>query len=160
MLQPLERAAGLVAHWKEQGLTVGFTNGCFDILHAGHVSLLSAARARCDRLVVALNTDASVARLKGPARPVNPLAGRATVIAALRSVDCVVAFDDDTPLRLIEALRPDILVKGSDYTVEQVVGADFVRANGGKVVLADLVGGLSTSAILERANRLAAPRHD
>ena len=152
VLQPLERAAALVAHWKEQGLAVGFTNGCFDVLHAGHVSLLASARSRCDRLVVALNTDASVARLKGPTRPINALANRAAVMAAIRHVDCVVAFDDDTPLALIQTLQPDILVKGADYTLDRVVGAEFA----GKVVLAELVPGLSTSATLEKA-RGAAP---
>ena len=149
VLQPIERVAGLVAHWKEQGLAVGFTNGCFDILHAGHVSLLASARSRCDRLVVALNTDASVARLKGPSRPINALAGRAAVIASIRHVDCVVAFDDDTPLALIQALRPDILVKGADYTVDQVVGAEFA----GRVVLAELIPGASTTAIIEKAKQ-------
>ena len=146
-LQSIDRAAALVAHWKEQGLAVGFTNGCFDVLHAGHVSLLASARSRCDRLVVALNTDASVARLKGPSRPINALANRAAVMAAIRHVDCVVAFEDDTPLALIQTLRPDILVKGADYTLDRVVGAEFA----GKVVLAELVPGLSTSATIEKA---------
>jgi D-beta-D-heptose 7-phosphate kinase/D-beta-D-heptose 1-phosphate adenosyltransferase len=149
VLQPLERVAGLVAHWKEQGLTVGFTNGCFDILHAGHVSLLASARSRCDRLVVALNTDASVGRLKGPSRPVNALASRAAVIASIRHVDCVAAFDDDTPIALIRTLRPDVLVKGADYTVDQVIGAEFA----GRVVLAELIPGVSTTAIITKATQ-------
>jgi D-beta-D-heptose 7-phosphate kinase/D-beta-D-heptose 1-phosphate adenosyltransferase len=117
------KAAGrLVKSWKSEGLSVGFTNGCFDILHAGHVALLNAARAECDRLVLGLNSDASVRRLKGEGRPVNDERDRAAVLAALASVDAVVLFSEDTPMRLIEALRPDVLVKGADYTIEQVVG--------------------------------------
>ena len=152
-LQTAERAVALVAAWREQGLLVGFTNGCFDILHAGHVALLAQARAACDRLVVGVNTDAGVARLKGAGRPVNELAGRAAVLAALRDVDCVVAFDDPTPLALIETLAPDVLVKGADYTRETVVGAAFVEARGGRVVLAELVAGVSTTAIIARAKK-------
>ena len=143
-------ARRLVADWQAHGLRVGFTNGCFDILHAGHVALLRAARRRCDRLIVALNTDASVARLKGAARPINPLADRAAVIAALAAVDAVVAFEEDTPRELIRLLLPDVLVKGADYTVDQVVGAEVVQAAGGTVVLIDLLPGRSTSAILAR----------
>lgn len=145
-----EAALRLVRDWKANGLRVGFTNGCFDILHAGHVALLRAARRRCDRLVVALNTDASVARLKGPARPVNPLADRAAVISALAAVDAVVAFDEDTPLELIRLLLPDVLVKGADYTVDQVVGADVVQAAGGEVALVELVPGRSTSGLVRK----------
>jgi D-beta-D-heptose 7-phosphate kinase / D-beta-D-heptose 1-phosphate adenosyltransferase len=129
---------------------VGFTNGCFDILHAGHVALLGAARRRCDRLVVGLNTDESVARLKGPSRPVNALADRAAVLAALAAVDAVVAFGEDTPLELVRALRPDVLVKGADYSEDRVVGADLVRALGGEVVLVDLLPGRSTTGIAAR----------
>jgi D-beta-D-heptose 7-phosphate kinase/D-beta-D-heptose 1-phosphate adenosyltransferase len=140
----------LVEAWKAEGLSVGFTNGCFDILHAGHVSLLNAARAQCDRLVLGLNSDASVRRLKGADRPVNHERDRAAVLAALASVDAVVLFSDDTPLALIEALKPDILVKGADYTVETVVGADIVQAHGGRVVLIDLVPGRSTTGTIVR----------
>lgn len=150
-LQTLAATQSLASRWREQGLRVGFTNGCFDILHPGHVSLLAAARAVCDRLVVALNTDDSVRRLKGPNRPVNPLAQRAQVIAAIRYVDCVVGFSEDTPLEAIRALLPDVLVKGADYSVDQVVGADLVLAAGGQVVLADLVAGQSTTGIIARA---------
>ena len=149
-MRTLAEARDLVAHWKDQGLTVGFTNGCFDILHAGHISLLAAARARCDRLVVALNSDASVVRLKGPTRPINQLAQRAVVMGAVKYVDCLVSFDDDTPLALIEALLPDRLIKGADYTVDQVVGASVVQAHGGQVVLIDLVAGQSTTGIVAR----------
>jgi D-beta-D-heptose 7-phosphate kinase/D-beta-D-heptose 1-phosphate adenosyltransferase len=143
-------AQRLVRDWRDSGLRVGFANGCYDILHAGHVALLAAARRRCDRLIVALNTDESVARLKGPSRPVNTLADRAAVIAALSAVDGVVAFAEDTPLELIRMLVPDVLVKGADYTVDRVVGADIVRAAGGEVALIELVPGRSTTAILAR----------
>jgi len=150
-LQTLAAAQSLVRHWREQGLEVGFTNGCFDILHTGHVSLLAAARLNCDRLVVALNTDDSVRRLKGQARPVNALEQRAQVMAAIRFVDCVVSFAEDTPLEIIKALMPDVLVKGADYAIDQVVGADLVRQAGGRVFLADLVAGQSTTGIIGRA---------
>jgi len=157
-------AASLVERWKQQGLTVGFTNGCFDILHAGHVALLAAARGACDRLVVALNTDASVARLKGPTRPVNGLEQRCIVLAAVKYVDCLVAFDDDTPRALIERLLPNVLIKGADYRAEDVVGADVVQAAGGKVLLCELVAGQSTTRIVERiradADFAAAERAD
>ena len=149
-LSSLPRVLALAARWKAQGLAVGFTNGCFDILHPGHVATLAAARAECDRLVVGLNDDAGVARLKGPDRPVHPLAARARVMAAIRHVDAVVAFEDDTPLALITALRPDVLVKGDDYAPDQVVGAAEVIAAGGRVVLARLVPGLSTTATIAR----------
>jgi D-beta-D-heptose 7-phosphate kinase/D-beta-D-heptose 1-phosphate adenosyltransferase len=149
-LRPLPEVLALVARWKRQGLRVGFTNGCFDILHAGHVALLTAARAQCDRLIVALNDDASVGRLKGPMRPVNPLAARAAVIAALRPVDCVVAFAEDTPLALIREILPDILFKGGDYRVETVVGADVVMAAGGRVVICETLPGHSTTATIAR----------
>jgi D-beta-D-heptose 7-phosphate kinase/D-beta-D-heptose 1-phosphate adenosyltransferase len=149
-LMTLEMAQALVTRWRAQGFSVGFTNGCFDILHPGHVSLLAFARAQCDRLIVALNTDDSVRRLKGPSRPVNPLAQRAQVMAAIRYVDGVLCFEEDTPLALIAALVPDVLVKGADYAVDQVVGGDVVRAAGGRVVLAELVAGQSTTGIIER----------
>jgi D-beta-D-heptose 7-phosphate kinase/D-beta-D-heptose 1-phosphate adenosyltransferase len=151
-LQSLPATAQLVARWREQGLTVGFTNGCFDILHPGHVALLAAARQRCDRLVVALNSDDSVRRLKGPTRPVNTLEQRAQVMAAIRFVDCVVAFAEDTPLGIIGALLPDVLIKGGDYTLQSVVGAELVMQAGGRVYLADLVAGESTTGIIARAS--------
>jgi D-beta-D-heptose 7-phosphate kinase/D-beta-D-heptose 1-phosphate adenosyltransferase len=144
-LSTLALTASLVDHWKASGLTVGFTNGCFDLVHAGHIALLAAARAQCDRLVVALNTDASVRALKGPNRPISSLDKRAQVIAAIRYVDCVLAFDEETPLELIRRLKPDVLIKGSDYTLEGVVGGDLVRAAGGRVYLAPLLDGQSTS---------------
>jgi D-beta-D-heptose 7-phosphate kinase/D-beta-D-heptose 1-phosphate adenosyltransferase len=149
-LMTLAAAQALVARWRAQGFAVGFTNGCFDILHPGHVSLLAFARSQCDRLLVALNSDESVRRLKGPSRPVNGLAQRAQVMAAIRYVDGVVAFEEDTPLSLISALLPDVLVKGADYRVDQVVGAEVVMAAGGRVVLAELVAGQSTTGIIAR----------
>ena len=149
-LATLAHAQALTARWRAQGLRVGFTNGCFDILHPGHVALLAAARAACDRLIVALNTDAGVRRLKGPHRPVNRLSARAQVMAAVRHVDLVVCFDEATPIELIRALLPDVLVKGSDYAPDQVVGAELVRAAGGTLVLAGLVPEQSTTAMIAR----------
>ncbi len=146
-LQPaLDRVHG----WRRQGLRVAFTNGCFEFLHPGHVSLLSQAKEGCDRLVVGLNSDSSVKRLKGPDRPVQSEAARATVLASLATVDMVVIFGEDTPLELIEAIRPDVLVKGADYTLDQVVGAEFVQSYGGSVLLAELTPGHSTSATIAR----------
>jgi D-beta-D-heptose 7-phosphate kinase/D-beta-D-heptose 1-phosphate adenosyltransferase len=142
-------AETLVRRWKSRGLKVGFTNGCFDIMHAGHVALLSAARAECDRLIVALNTDAGVQRLKGPARPVNGLADRSAVIAAVEAVDAVISFDEETPIDLIRQLKPDVLVKGGDYTIDEVVGAPEVQQMGGRVVLVDLVAGRSTTRLID-----------
>ncbi len=145
-------AVGLVERWRRKGYKVDFTNGCFDLLHPGHVSLLTQARAACDKLVVGLNSDASVQRLKGPTRPVQSEASRATVLSSLSTVDLVVIFGEDTPLKLIETLRPDILVKGADYTIDKVVGAEQVQSWGGKVVLADLVNGQSTTNTIKRMN--------
>lgn len=150
----LETAERQSRNWKNQGLTVGFTNGCFDILHAGHVSLFRQVRRHCDRLIVGLNTDNSVTRLKGPGRPVNSQGDRAAVLSALTAVDAVVIFDEDTPLELISALLPDVLVKGADYTIDEVVGADIVQANGGTVVLAELTPGKSTSGTIQLINSL------
>jgi D-beta-D-heptose 7-phosphate kinase/D-beta-D-heptose 1-phosphate adenosyltransferase len=139
-----------LAEWRRQGMRVGFTNGCFDLLHPGHVKLLAGARAVCDRLVVGLNGDASVTRLKGAGRPVQQVAARAEVLAALEAVDLVVVFDEDTPEKLIARIKPTVLVKGADYTPEQVVGRDIVEALGGEVILIDIVPGHSTSAMVER----------
>ena len=148
-----DEAADCVARWRHLGKRVGFTNGCFDLLHPGHIALLRQARAACDVLVVGLNSDASVKRLKGESRPVQNETARATVLASLSSVDLVVIFGEDTPEQLIRALRPDVLVKGADYTVATVVGADFVMSYGGKVVLADLVAGQSTTSTIQRMAR-------
>lgn len=139
-----------VDQWKREGLRVGFTNGCFDIVHGGHVAILRQARATCDRLVVGLNSDASVARLKGPARPIQTEQSRAAVLAAMDAVDLVVLFDEDTPLDLIRRLAPTDLVKGADYAEDQVVGADVVRRAGGRIHLVPLVPGLSTTRAVTR----------
>ena len=146
----IEAARDIIDNWHRKGEKVGFTNGCFDLLHPGHVSLLAQAKAACDRLVVGLNSDASVSRLKGPTRPVQSEAARATVLASLVTVDLVVIFGEDTPLEVITALRPDVLVKGADYTVDTVVGADLVQGWGGRVHLAKLVDGHSTTNTVRR----------
>ncbi len=135
---------------RRRGLRVVFTNGCFDLLHRGHVALLEAARAEGHLLVVGLNSDESVRRLKGEGRPLVPAADRAAVLAALRAVDFVVVFDEDTPAALIAALEPDVLVKGADYAVEEVVGRETVEAAGGRVVIVPLVQGHSTSRLVDR----------
>lgn len=145
-----QEAVEVLRKWKREGLRVGFTNGCFDILHAGHIQLLREARARCDRLVVGLNSDASVGRLKGPTRPVQRAESRAAVLAAIDAVDMVIVFDEDTPLSLIELLLPTDLIKGADYREDEVIGAEVVKLHGGKVHLVDLVPGLSTSAAIAR----------
>jgi len=147
---PLPVVVDSVVRWRNQGMRIGFTNGCFDLIHAGHVSLLAQAKASCDRLVVGLNSDESVWRLKGEGRPINGELARAAVLASLEAVDAVVLFAEDTPLRLIEAIRPDVLVKGADYTEEQVVGAAFVRGYGGQVLLARLTPSASTTGTIEK----------
>ncbi|MDP3691015.1 D-glycero-beta-D-manno-heptose-7-phosphate kinase [Bradyrhizobium sp.] len=140
-----------LADWRRQGLRVGFTNGCFDILHPGHVKVLTAARGACDRLIVGLNSDASVKRLKGEARPVQDERARAEVLAALEAVDLVVVFEEDTPIMLIAAIKPSVLVKGGDYTRDQVVGHEIVEAHGGEVLLIDVLPGFSTTSLVNRA---------
>jgi D-beta-D-heptose 7-phosphate kinase/D-beta-D-heptose 1-phosphate adenosyltransferase len=137
--------------WRKQDLRIGFTNGCFDILHPGHVKVLTAARGACDRLIVGLNSDASVKRLKGETRPVQTERARAEVLAALEAVDLVAIFEEDTPLKLIEEIKPSVLVKGGDYTREQVVGHDIVEAHGGEVVLVEVLAGFSTTSLVDRA---------
>lgn len=155
-----DKAAAQVAEWRAQGLTVGFTNGCFDILHAGHVKYLNQARSRCDRLVVGLNADESVRRLKGENRPVNDAESRACVLGALASVDLVVVFgqnqdENDNPLQIIQKLSPNLLVKGADYTVDTVIGADYVISTGGTVWLAPLEEGKSTTATIRKMTGIA-----
>jgi D-beta-D-heptose 7-phosphate kinase / D-beta-D-heptose 1-phosphate adenosyltransferase len=140
-----------VARWRHQGYRIGFTNGCFDMMHPGHVHLLEAARDACERLVVGLNDDAGTRRLKGAMRPVQPEAVRAAVLAGLPSVDLVTVFNEDTPVALIEALRPEVLVKGADFTLDAVIGADQVRSWGGRVLLADLLPGQASPVNQERA---------
>jgi D-beta-D-heptose 7-phosphate kinase/D-beta-D-heptose 1-phosphate adenosyltransferase len=137
--------------WRKQGLRIGFTNGCFDILHPGHVKVLTAARGACDRLIVGLNSDASVKRLKGEGRPVQDECSRSEVLAALEAVDLVVIFEEDTPLNLITQIKPSVLVKGGDYAREQVIGHEIVAANGGEIVLVDILEGFSTTSLVRRA---------
>jgi len=135
---------------RAEGLTVVFTNGVFDILHRGHVEYLQKARSLGDMLVVGLNSDASVRRIKGPGRPINPQEDRAAVLAALACVDSVVVFEEDTPQALIEAVVPDVLVKGADWKVEEIVGADVVLRNGGRVANIELTPGRSTTDVINR----------
>ncbi|ODT88082.1 D-glycero-beta-D-manno-heptose 1-phosphate adenylyltransferase [Phenylobacterium sp. SCN 70-31] len=149
----VQRMVEEVARWRAQGLKVGFTNGCFDILHKGHVAYLAQARGWCDRLIVGVNSDASVRALKGEGRPVNDLESRALVLAGLRSVDLVAPFDAATPIGLIEAARPDVLIKGADYAEDEVVGGDLVKAWGGEVKLAEIVEGYSTTAAIARMSK-------
>lgn len=149
---PLAEAVEIVARWRAHGLKIGFTNGCFDILHAGHVSYLAKARAACDRLIVGLNSDASVRQLKGAGRPINDADARASVLSALASVDQVVVFDEETPAALLEALKPEVYLKGADYTVEELLplGGSVVQAYGGEIELIPLVEGKSTTRLIER----------
>jgi D-beta-D-heptose 7-phosphate kinase / D-beta-D-heptose 1-phosphate adenosyltransferase len=147
---PLEAAAELAQAWKQSGLRVGFTNGCFDLLHPGHLKVLETARAHCDRLLVGLNSDRSVKRLKGDSRPVQDEMARALVLASLACVDGVVIFDEDTPIELIRALRPSVLVKGGEYKPEQVAGADLIESWGGTLLLIEMMPGWSTTKTLSR----------
>ncbi len=146
----LAEALERVNLWHSKDLKVGFTNGCFDLLHPGHISLLDQAKATCDRLIVGLNSDSSTARLKGKSRPVQGESARETVLASLASVDLVVVFSEDTPIRMIEAIRPDVLVKGADYRLDEVVGGDVVKGYGGRVLLAEIETGHSTTSTIEK----------
>jgi D-beta-D-heptose 7-phosphate kinase/D-beta-D-heptose 1-phosphate adenosyltransferase len=146
----VQQAAEQAERWRQRGWRVGFTNGCFDLLHPGHIHLLEEARSQCDRLIVGLNSEASVQRLKGPTRPVQPEAARAAVLGGVAAVDVVCIFDEETPELTLQAIRPDLLVKGADYTVETVIGAAFVQSYGGRVMLADIVPGFSTTATVQR----------
>jgi D-beta-D-heptose 7-phosphate kinase / D-beta-D-heptose 1-phosphate adenosyltransferase len=146
-----DKLLSLRRYWQSERLTVGLANGCFDVLHPGHISLIRQGAEVCDRLVIALNTDESVRRLKGPGRPVQSEKSRADVIGAIKGVSTVVLFDQETPRELIEALQPDLLIKGSDYTEAQVVGADIIRAHGGSVLLARLAEGQSTSRLIAQS---------
>lgn len=149
-IMDLAKAQSMIASWKVLGKTVAFTNGCFDILHEGHIFSLSAAANEADYLVVGLNSDASVKRLKGESRPVNTQHSRALLLASLLMVDAVVIFEEDTPFELITALKPDVLVKGGDYTIEQIVGSKEVMANGGRVVINPIVEGFSTTGLIQQ----------
>jgi D-glycero-beta-D-manno-heptose 1-phosphate adenylyltransferase len=140
--------------WRLLGKSIAFTNGCFDILHEGHIASLSDAAREADVLIVGLNSDASTCRLKGPERPINPQQARATVMAALLMVDAVVIFEEDTPLELIKIVQPDVLVKGGDYTLDQIVGAKEVMAAGGRVVINPIVPGFSTTGLIQKITKL------
>lgn len=144
-----------VATWQKQGLKVGFTNGCFDVVHAGHIQLLEDAKAQCDRLVLGLNSDESVKRLKGDSRPINNEMDRAMLLAAISAVDGVSMFREDTPIALLEKIRPDVLMKGADYSKDQVVGGEFVESYGGQVVLLPLKDGYSTTNTIKKMQNTA-----
>ena len=142
-----------VRHWKESGEKIVFTNGCFDILHAGHIHLLREAKNLGDRLLIGLNSDQSVQNLKGPDRPFNTEDARASVLESLSMVDEVTIFQEDTPHELVKEIIPHVLVKGGDYSIENVVGADTVRASGGEVVLIPILKGYSTSDLITRIRK-------
>ena len=152
-IKNLEHAKEQVQQWKTQGKKIAFTNGCFDLLHLGHVDYLEKARALGDKLILGLNSDSSVSRFKGQNRPIQDQNSRARVLAALQFVDLVVFFNEDTPLNLITEIQPDILVKGSDYLAENIIGADVVKRNGGVVKTIDFIPGYSTSKIVEKIKR-------
>jgi rfaE bifunctional protein nucleotidyltransferase chain/domain len=152
-IMTIEQAKARISAWKVLGKTVAFTNGCFDILHPGHLYSIGQAAKEADYLIVGLNSDASIKRLKGPERPINSTDSRALVIANLVLVDAVVVFDQDTPYELITSLLPDVLVKGGDYTIETIVGAKEVIANGGKVIINPIVDGFSTTNIIEKIKK-------
>lgn len=147
---PLDQLLARIHSWRVQQERIVFTNGCFDLLHAGHVSYLESARQLGDRLIVGLNSDASVARLKGPRRPILPEDSRARLLAALECVEAVVVFEEDTPLKLITTTLPDVLVKGGDYTIKEIVGHEVVLENGGAVNALQFVEGASTTSIISK----------
>ena len=140
-----------INNWKKEGKKIVFTNGCFDIIHAGHVDYLEKAKALGDVLVVGLNSDGSIRRIKGPERPINIQEHRKRVLEALKPVDLVIIFDEDTPERLIKEIKPDVLVKGGDWKIENIVGADFVKSYGGEVKTIDFVYDISTTKIIQKA---------
>lgn len=146
----LAEALEITTVWRESGQRIVFTNGCFDLLHPGHVDYLQRARALGDVLIIGLNSDNSIRGLKGVNRPINPLTDRSVMLGALACVDLVVPFDEETPIKLISALLPDVLVKGGDYNPDDIVGAKEVRANGGEVVVMPFVGAYSTSSLIQR----------
>ena len=143
----------LIRTWEESGYSIGFTNGCFDLIHPGHISLLHHAKNECDKLVVGLNSDSSVAKVKGKDRPIQKENARATVLLALKDVDVVIIFNEETPIKLIELIKPDVLIKGGDYKIGEIVGAEFIQQNGGRVVLSDYKNGHSTSEIIKKIER-------
>ena len=149
-IQSLPDALRTINAWRVTGKTIAFTNGCFDILHRGHIFSLSQAAKEADYLIVGLNSDSSTKQLKGPGRPINDQQARSIVMASLLMVDMVVIFDEETPLELIKAIMPDVLVKGGDYTEEQIAGAKEVKANGGRIVINSIVEGFSTTGIIKK----------
>jgi len=149
-IMTVAQAKAMMHAWKITGKTVSFTNGCFDILHHGHLFSIAQAAKEADYLIVGLNSDASIKRLKGQDRPINNTDSRAMIIANLAMVDAVVIFEEDTPFELITQLLPDVMVKGGDYTIETIVGAKEVIANGGKVIINPIVEGFSTTNIIEK----------
>lgn len=152
-IMSIDQAKSLMHAWKITGKTVSFTNGCFDILHPGHLFSIAEAAKEADILIVGLNSDASIKRLKGPDRPINNTTSRALIIANLAMVDAVIVFDEDTPYELISQILPDVLVKGGDYTIDSIVGAKEVIANGGKVIINPIVEGFSTTNIIEKIKK-------
>lgn len=140
----------IISRLKKQGKKIAFTNGCFDILHYGHIKYLEDAKAKADILVVGLNSDGSIRRIKGQSRPINSQSDRAKVLGALSAIDYVTIFNEDTPLNLIQRIRPDVLVKGRDWSISKIVGADFVKASGGKVVTVAYLKGRSTTGLIEK----------
>jgi D-beta-D-heptose 7-phosphate kinase/D-beta-D-heptose 1-phosphate adenosyltransferase len=152
-IMTLDQAKAMIQAWKITGKTVSFTNGCFDILHPGHLYSIGQAAREADYLIIGLNSDASIKRLKGPERPINNTESRALIIANLVLVDAVVVFEEDTPYELITSLLPDVLVKGGDYTIDTIVGAKEVIANGGKVIINSIVEGFSTTNIIEKIKK-------
>lgn len=156
-IHTLESLQKQVHAWRVSGQSIAFTNGVFDILHEGHIFSLSQAAAEADRLIVAINSDASVKRLKGPERPINPAPSRALLMAALVMVDAVLIFEEDTPLQVVQQLLPDVMVKGGDYQPHQVVGGAEVIARGGRVVINPLIAGLSTTGIIEAIQKQEKP---
>jgi len=150
---PLDEGIKIISGWKQYEFKVVFTNGCFDILHLGHLDYLEKSRNLGDKLVIGLNTDRSVSQLKGPNRPVNNEYVRARMLAAMSFVDLVIAFNEETPLELIQKVKPDILIKGKDYSIENIVGAEFVLGNGGDVKTIDLLEGYSTTEIIKKIKK-------
>ncbi len=151
----LQQAQDQVRQWKSEAKRIVFTNGCFDLLHPGHIDYLDRAAALGDKLIIGLNDDDSIRRLKGSSRPINPLQDRAVMLAALRAVALVVAFSEDTPLKLITTLMPDVLVKGGDYQPDDIVGAAQVRQNGGEVIVMPFLDGHSSSGLIQRIQSMS-----
>ena len=152
-IMTVQQVKALMHAWRVVGKTVSFTNGCFDILHPGHLFSIAQAAKEADYLIVGLNSDQSIKRLKGMDRPINDTSSRAIIIANLAMVDAVVVFEEDTPYELISTLLPDVLVKGGDYTIDTIVGAKEVIANGGKVIINPIVAGFSTTQIIEKIKK-------